>query len=210
MHVPSTPRGFFGVALNNPKTSINVGAALRAAACFGANFILASGNRAAIRPSATDTFKSIRHIPVTHTADIIESLPYDCVPVAVDILPGAINLPEYSHPERACYIFGPEDGTLGTSITSRCRDIVAIPSHGCLNLAAAVNVILYDRIAKGGQAKVEAAGSIVQDAPSLEHFGCGSCKYQQHHATVYPCSECGNNLTSLTTKLQWEPKEKTK
>ena len=73
---------------------------------------------------------------------------YDCVPVAVDILPGARCLTTYVHPERAFYIFGPEDGTLGEVITKWCRDVVYVPTAFCMNLAAAVNVVLYDRMAK--------------------------------------------------------------
>ena len=69
-------------------------------------------------------------------------------PVAVDILTNAIPLPGYTHPERAFYIFGAEDSTLGYSITSWCRDIIYIPTNRCMNLAATVNVVLYDRMAK--------------------------------------------------------------
>jgi len=47
----------------------------------------------------------------------------------------------------ALHVFGAEDATLGRNVLSWCRDVVAIPG-GCLNLAAAVNVVLYDRIAK--------------------------------------------------------------
>src|SRR5690606_30290164 len=72
----------------------------------------------------------------------------DCVPVAVDLLEGATPLCEYTHPERAFYIFGPEDGTLGKAVTSWCRDVVYIPTNYCMNLAATVNVVLYDRLAK--------------------------------------------------------------
>lgn len=41
-----------------------------------------------------------------------------------------------------------EDGTLREKILSRCRDRVMIPTNGCMNLAATVNVVLYDRTAK--------------------------------------------------------------
>ena len=70
------------------------------------------------------------------------------MPVAVDIIEGAIPLPEYKHPERAFYIFGAEDATLGKRVLGWCRDVVYIPSNGCMNLAATVNVVLYDRLAK--------------------------------------------------------------
>ncbi len=42
-----------------------------------------------------------------------------------------------------------EDGTLKKDITDFCRETIYVPTKGCMNLAAAVNVILYDRMAKG-------------------------------------------------------------
>jgi tRNA C32,U32 (ribose-2'-O)-methylase TrmJ len=41
-----------------------------------------------------------------------------------------------------------EDQTLGARITDRCRDRVYIPTAQCMNLAACINVVLYDRAAK--------------------------------------------------------------
>jgi tRNA(Leu) C34 or U34 (ribose-2'-O)-methylase TrmL len=63
---------------------------------------------------------------------------------------GRQTLTEYQHPERAFYIFGPEDGSLKKNVTAWCKDIIYIPTHGCMNLAATVNVVLYDRMLKAG------------------------------------------------------------
>ncbi|MFH7439550.1 TrmH family RNA methyltransferase, partial [Pseudomonas syringae pv. tagetis] len=52
------------------------------------------------------------------------------------------------HPDRALYIFGPEDGSLDQEIPDWCEDVVYIPTEGCMNLAATVNVVLYHRMAK--------------------------------------------------------------
>lgn len=62
-------------------------------------------------------------------------------------------LPEYTHPDRALYIFGPEDGSLDKEIRDWCEDVVYIPTTGCMNLAATVNVVLYDRLAKGNNTR---------------------------------------------------------
>jgi tRNA(Leu) C34 or U34 (ribose-2'-O)-methylase TrmL len=97
---------------------------------------------------AADTTKAYRHIPLLHVDDIFAAVPFDCVPVAVDLLDGAYELPNYRHPQRAFYIFGPEDGTLGRAVADRCRDKLMIPTRYCMNLAATVNVVLYDRLAK--------------------------------------------------------------
>lgn len=138
--------GYAAIGLDNPKNSINVGAALRAADIYGAAFVAASEKR--LTPGPTNTLKSYRHLPLLRPNDIFDLLPYDCIPIAVDLIEGAIPLPQYKHPERAYYIFGAEDATLGNRILSRCRDIIYIPTKGCMNLAATVNVVLYDRLTK--------------------------------------------------------------
>jgi hypothetical protein len=56
-------------------------------------------------------------------------------------------------PDRALYIFGPEDGSLDKDIRDWCEDVVYIPTTGCMNLAATVNVVLYDRLAKGNNTR---------------------------------------------------------
>lgn len=139
-------RGYAAIGLDNPKTSVNVGSALRAAGVYGAAFVAASGRRYGSGP--TDTMKHYRHLPLLRPNDLFDLLPYDCVPVAVDLIDGAIPLNEYQHPERAYYIFGAEDATLGERVLSKCRDVIFIPTNGCMNLAATVNVVLYDRMAK--------------------------------------------------------------
>lgn len=139
-------RGYACVALTSPKSNANVGGAYRAAQCYGADLIVFSGTR--VRREAADTMAAWRHIPLLKVADVFDALPHDCVPVAVDLIAGARDLRSYTHPERAFYIFGPEDGTLGDKTLSRCRDVVMIPTRFCMNLAATVNVVLYDRMAK--------------------------------------------------------------
>lgn len=143
-------RGFAAVGLVNPKNSLNVGSVLRAAGCYDASLVVVSG----MRPErfmgriATDTQKSYRHIPTLRVEDVFDAVPFDCIPIAVDLVPNARSLVTFTHPERAFYIFGPEDGTLGKAITDRCKWSVQIPTSYCMNLAATVNVVLYDRLAK--------------------------------------------------------------
>lgn len=141
-----TSRGFAAVGLHQPKTPTNIGSALRAAHCYGVALVAHTGQR--YRASPTDTTKAWRHLPLLQTDDLRLVIPHDCVPVAIDLLPGARDLTTYTHPERAFYVFGPEDGTLGPGITSWCRDKVFVPTAFCMNLAAAVNVVLYDRMLK--------------------------------------------------------------
>lgn len=68
--------------------------------------------------------------------------------VCIELVEGAIPLPEFDHPENALYIFGPEDGSVPQKLVDECDAVVYIPTEGCMNLAATVNVLLYDRLAK--------------------------------------------------------------
>jgi tRNA(Leu) C34 or U34 (ribose-2'-O)-methylase TrmL len=139
-------RGYCCIGLDNPKTSVNVGAVLRGAGIYQAKLVAIKGLRYSKAP--TDTMKHHRHLPLLHVDSLNNAVPYDCVPVAVELIPGAIPLPKYVHPERAFYVFGAEDATLGRRVLSWCRDVVYVPTVGCMNLAACVNVVLYDRLAK--------------------------------------------------------------
>lgn len=142
-------RGYSMIALHNPKTGENVGGALRAAHIYGAAAVIVDGpRRTNLIQHPTNTMKAHLHVPVTWLDDLFEAIPYDCVPVAVDLVPDAAPLPAYKHPQRAVYVFGAEDSTLGKETLGRCRDKVFVPMRGCMNLAACVNVVLYDRLAK--------------------------------------------------------------
>lgn len=144
--LPAKPVGYAAVGLHNPKELANVGSVLRAAACFGVSLVAVSGTR--YKKQRTDTAQAYLDLPLLQVDDLRSVIPYDCVPVAVELRDDALSLPAYRHPDRAFYIFGPEDGDLGRSVLSWCRDVVAIPCLYPLNLAAAANVLLYDRLAK--------------------------------------------------------------
>lgn len=147
MNAPTAKeRGYAAIGLHMPKTPVNVGSVLRAAHCYGAAMVATSGRRYTKAP--TDPQAAYRHIPLVQCDDLHSVVPFDCVPVAVDLIDGAIPLGRYVHPERAFYVFGPEDGTLGKGITEWCRDTIYVPTRYCMNLAATVNVILYDRMNK--------------------------------------------------------------
>lgn len=139
-------RGYAAVGLDNPKSEVNVGSAMRAVGVYGASMLVVSGKR--LKAGCSDTMKHHKHIPLLHVNDLFDAIPFGCIPVAVDLVEGAKSLIDYKHPERAFYIFGAEDATLGKRILDRCRDVVFVPMNGCMNLAATVNVVLYDRLSK--------------------------------------------------------------
>lgn len=142
-------RGYSAIGLLNPKTPANVGSVMRAAGCFGSSVVLYSGRRyEKAKQFVTDTTNNYRRIPLIGCEDLSKSIPFDCVPIAVELSPKAKTLLDYKHPPRAFYVFGPEDGTLGKRTLDWCRDVLQIPTEGCLNLAACVNIVLYDRLLK--------------------------------------------------------------
>jgi len=143
-------RGYSAIGLHLPKHSVNVGSTLRAAQNFGATLVAVTGRRYQRAP--TDTMAAYRHIPLLQVDDLREVVPFDCVPIAIELRKDAKSLITFKHPERAFYIFGPEDSSLGEKVTEWCRDIIYVPTDRCMNLAATVNVVLYDRLVKRGEA----------------------------------------------------------
>lgn len=139
-------RGFAAVGLDNPKTPSNIAGVLRACGCYGVSLCAITGKR--YQRHGADTKKQWREMPLLHVEDLHTVIPYDCVPIAVELSPFAQSIVDFVHPRRAFYIFGAEDNTLGERILSWCHDVIMIPTVSCMNLAACVNVVLYDRMQK--------------------------------------------------------------
>lgn len=154
-----------GVLLENPKTPYNVGSVIRAMAVFEGDRIRWTGERV-LDPkqvrSRSVVLSAKRHrfpreermrgweyidwraSERDHPLDDFEGF----TPVCVEVLAGSEALFDFEHPKHAVYVFGPEDGGVSKGVRARCHRFVTIPSRHCLNLAAAVNVVLYDRMAK--------------------------------------------------------------
>lgn len=137
------------IGLTDPKSPTNVGAVMRAAGCYQADEVRYTGVRyARAAKFHTDTKDALKNIPLNAVDSLIHNLPSDLRIVCVDLVEGAIPLPEFEHPEKALYIFGPEDGTIAQEVINVADAVVYVPTIGCMNLAASVNVLLYDRLAK--------------------------------------------------------------
>ncbi len=122
---------------------------MRAAACYQVDKVVYTGTRhdraAKFR---TDTHTSSHQIPLHNLSQVLDATAEDVDVVCVEFAEGAIPLPSFKHPRHALYVFGPEDGTIEQDIIDRANAVVYIPTIGCMNLAATVNVVLYDRLAK--------------------------------------------------------------
>jgi len=140
------------IGLIKPKSPTNVGAVMRAAGCFQASEVFYTGDRYdRAERFNTDTRKKNLDISLTGVPCLLDNVPYNAKIVCVELVEGAVSLPDFQHPDNAFYIFGPEDGTISQDIIDNADDVVYIPTSGCLNLAATVNVVLYDRVAKSPQ-----------------------------------------------------------
>lgn len=153
------------IGLINPKDAQNVGSVLRAIGCYQANDVYFTGSRYehALKHN-TDTHNVALSSLISKVDSMVEArdehMPADTKIVCVELVEGAISLPEYQHPENALYVFGPEDGNLKQAIINAADDVVYIPTVGCMNLAATVNVLLYDRLAKSKN--VEASDELIR------------------------------------------------
>lgn len=139
------------MVLVNPKYPHNVGAAIRGCACFGVDNLFWTGDRVTVddgeripREERMKGYELVTQIQTERPLDYFSA----CTPVAVEVRQHSEPLTTFDHPDDAVYIFGPEDGFVPKSFMVLCHRFVHIPAHHCLNLAAAVNVILYDRRVK--------------------------------------------------------------
>lgn len=137
------------IGLSNPKTPTNVGVVLRAVSCFSANTVYYTGDRyeRAAR-FHTDTQNSAEKTEMKEVNCLLESIPEGNKVICIELVKGATPLTKFVHPEKAFYIFGPEDGSVDQEIVDRADEVVYIPTKGCLNVAMSVNIVLYDRLLK--------------------------------------------------------------
>jgi len=137
------------IGLINPKSPDNVGAVLRAAGCYGVETVYYTGMRfERAAKYQLDTKQRSETIALTGVTSLLAQRQPGQVLVCVELAEGATPLPTFQHPLDALYVFGPEDGSIDQTLIDAADAVVYVPTIGCMNLAATVNVLLYDRLAK--------------------------------------------------------------
>ncbi len=141
------------IGLSNPKSPENVDSVLRAAGNYRVDSVFYTGQRYAralrLNPDTPNMSRKVSENVSLYSVDsLLEKVAKDVKIVCIEFAIDAISLPQYQHPENACYIFGPEDGNISQEIIDRADAVVYVPTVGSMNLAASVNVVLYDRLAK--------------------------------------------------------------
>lgn len=154
------------VALVDPKFSFNVAQAVRIASCYGVPQVWFNGRRVPLdstkgnRLPREERMKGYQDVQICHQEYFFDRFPDDVVPVGVELTPSSENLLYFEHPEKALYVFGPEDGGLGKVERMHCHRIIQIPTRHCLNLSMAVGTVLYDRHSKRVMAGLEVPHSL--------------------------------------------------
>lgn len=152
------------VVLNRVKYPHNLAAAIRACACFGVERLYWTGGRFTFEPEARlpreERMKGYRSVEWRATERPFDALPRGVTPVCVELTPSARPLTDFVHPAEAAYVFGPEDGGVCQSFRGLCHEFVFIPAYHCLNLAAAMNVVLAHRMMQRQQVGEEPTLSV--------------------------------------------------
>jgi len=149
------------IALVDPKFPHNVGAAVRAASCYGIRQVWFSGSRVQLRGARgyrlprEERMRGYMDVELRQSDAFFDAFSRDVVPVAVEVRSNSESLIDFEHPEHALYVFGAEDGSLGKAVLRHCHRFVIIPTRHCTNLSAAVYTVLYDRHAKRARAGLE-------------------------------------------------------
>lgn len=152
------------VLLVDPKYPHNVGNALRACALLGAGWLYWTGDRVpppeawpeGARLPREERMKCYDNTQLFHISDrMLEAVGRagGFTPICVEIADGAEDLRDFVHPEKALYVFGPEDGDVPKGLRHVCHRFVRIPAadpkeRTPFNLAFAVGAVLYDRLFK--------------------------------------------------------------
>jgi tRNA(Leu) C34 or U34 (ribose-2'-O)-methylase TrmL len=175
----------FGVLLDSPKNSFNIGAVLRTVGAFGGNFIAASEKRFHDKGDwkTLDTEAAHLRMPCfLGVNDLIPFIPEKHVPVAIELSDDATSLYDFEHPAQAVYMFGPEDGALKDVYLNKCVHKIYIPTKYSLNLAQTVNIVAYDRSMKMSKRVEE---NIIR---------CPNCGHNYYKCVddLYTCNACNH------------------
>ena len=139
------------VVLCDPVYAKNAASAMRTCAAYGVTQLWWTGDRITLelkgkgRWPREERMKGYKSVQLFNHERPLDFFDKGVVPVAIELDPTATSLLHFEHPDRAVYVFGPEDGSIYHPILRRCYWRVQIPTRHCLNLGQAISTVLWDR-----------------------------------------------------------------
>lgn len=140
---------YFGIGVFRPKNEENIGSLWRTAYIYGANFIFIID--AKYKKNTSDVLKVWSKIPLFQYESIdafIQTVPYSCKIIGIEMDKSATPIKEFDHPDRAIYLLGSEDNGLTKELKNKCQELIVLPGKESLNVASAGSIVIFDRINK--------------------------------------------------------------
>ena len=135
------------IALENTERDFNMGTIVRSANAFGVRQIYVIGRRQWNKRGAMMTDKYLHVHYVGSTAEFVELMrTEDREIIAIDNIPGSVNMSETTLPKRAVLVFGQEGPGISEEMAQSADKIVAIEQFGStrsINVGAAATVAMY-------------------------------------------------------------------
>ena len=135
------------IALENTERDFNMGTIVRSANAFGVRQIYVIGRRQWNKRGAMMTDKYLHITYLATTEEFVEKMRNeDREIIAIDNIPGSVNMSQTSLPKRAVLVFGQEGPGISAELAGAADQIVAIEQFGStrsINVGAAATVAMY-------------------------------------------------------------------
>ncbi|WKS95431.1 RNA methyltransferase [Riemerella columbina] len=142
-------KGFWGIGIENVRSTKNIGTIWRSAYIMGANFIFVIGE--SYKRMRTDTIAAYRQLPLFHYDTLEEfyrAMPMESQLIGVELDERSVPIVDFKHPKRALYLMGSEFYGLSDEAKGYCDHIVQLPGTLSLNVSVAASLVMYDRLMK--------------------------------------------------------------
>ena len=148
--------GYCGIGILNLKLKTSYEKLSRSAYCFDADFIFLvnKGFDSSLEAELRDAELNIPLFEYSTVEDFLTHIPCNCKLVSVDFSNGVQGIEGFVHPERACYVLGPDDGGVPKQVLEQSYAVIKIPTKYCLHVETAGSIVLYDRRQKQGLDKL--------------------------------------------------------
>ena len=135
------------IALENTERDFNMGTIVRSANAFGVRQIYVIGRRQWNKRGAMMTDKYLHITYLATTEEFVEKMRNEGREIiAIDNIPGSVNMSQTSLPKRAVLVFGQEGPGISAELAGAADQIVAIEQFGStrsINVGAAATVAMY-------------------------------------------------------------------